>query len=459
MTLRSSDESRRPGFTLVEMLVASALTLLIMVILTGAFQAGLDTFRKLKTAGDMQDRLRAAAVILKQDLAAEHFSESRGVYRLSDLRLDLGDPNFPPPTRGFFRIMTPEPTNAAERSEGTDGDSNGSSRATNHVLHFTVRRGGETRADIFAVPLPFQTPGPTQVSANPWASSMLGRVFPVDLQSLTPTTSTTGTFFTEWAEVAYFLTPITGETTSTGLPLHNLRRRQWVIVTRDKDPQDFTFPTGMTQAAVPEFATSLNNPYNPAAMPAPTPEFTNEEAIAEPKRRSVDGTTAFDAAQYQSAAATGAREGDDILLTDVLSFEIKVLWIPHPNKATTVPAPRPPLVNGPQTTSIDFPFDYLPKVNNPGDATALPAVPAHPLNGQRVFDTWCSRDLTAAGGTPPTDYTAWNNYGPDSTGPNTAAPTQNTVPLPIRVRALQIRLRIWDVKSQTARQVTIIQDV
>ena len=39
---------RRPGFTLVELLVAMALILFIMVILTEAFSAGLETFRRIR---------------------------------------------------------------------------------------------------------------------------------------------------------------------------------------------------------------------------------------------------------------------------------------------------------------------------------------------------------------------------------------------------------------------------
>ena len=34
-----------------------------------------------------------------------------------------------------------------------------------------------------------------------------------------------------------------------------------------------------------------------------------------------------------------------------------------------------------------------------------------------------------------------------------------TIPLKVRVRALQIKLRIWDLKSKQTRQVTIVQDV
>ena len=37
--------------------------------------------------------------------------------------------------------------------------------------------------------------------------------------------------------------------------------------------------------------------------------------------------------------------------------------------------------------------------------------------------------------------------------------TQYTIPLRVRVRALQIKLRIWDQKTSQTRQMTIIQDM
>src|SRR5262249_41037863 len=55
---------RRSGFTLVELLVAMALTLFIMVILSQAFIAGVQTFADLKAIGDMNNRLRVASSTL-----------------------------------------------------------------------------------------------------------------------------------------------------------------------------------------------------------------------------------------------------------------------------------------------------------------------------------------------------------------------------------------------------------
>jgi prepilin-type N-terminal cleavage/methylation domain-containing protein len=58
----------RRGFTLVELLVAMALIIFIMVILTEAFTAGTGVFRTLKSQGDMQEKLRAAIGLMRDDL-------------------------------------------------------------------------------------------------------------------------------------------------------------------------------------------------------------------------------------------------------------------------------------------------------------------------------------------------------------------------------------------------------
>src|ERR1700742_3562361 len=73
---------RRAGFTLVELMVATALTLFLMVILTQAFVMSLETFAAMKGIGDMQINLRTAANMLKNDLSQPHFESSR---RLSDM--------------------------------------------------------------------------------------------------------------------------------------------------------------------------------------------------------------------------------------------------------------------------------------------------------------------------------------------------------------------------------------
>src|SRR6516225_4273518 len=71
----------RAAFTLVEMLVATALIMFIMLILSEAFVAGLNAFRTLKGIGDAEERIRIAVTPLREDLRGDHFDGRR---RLSD---------------------------------------------------------------------------------------------------------------------------------------------------------------------------------------------------------------------------------------------------------------------------------------------------------------------------------------------------------------------------------------
>src|SRR5919201_6944902 len=87
----------RRGFTLVELLVAMALIVFIMSILSGAFVAATKGFRDLKAAGDMAERLRSVSAQLRRELAADHFA---GKLRMSQDNFWLNGP----PEQGFFRV-------------------------------------------------------------------------------------------------------------------------------------------------------------------------------------------------------------------------------------------------------------------------------------------------------------------------------------------------------------------
>ena len=105
-----------------------------------------------------------------------------------------------------------------------------------------------------------------------------------------------------------------------------------------------------------------------------------------------------------------AYQGADVLLTDVVSFEVKVL-LPGATAATDL-------------------FDPQVPANNAVFQGA----------GPRVFDSWSSvKDDTY-------DYSSWY-----------VANTPGSVPAPIRIMSLQITLRVWDRKTQQTRQVTLVQ--
>src|SRR5262249_54314312 len=97
----------RNAFTLVEMLVATALIMFIMLILSEAFVAGLNAFRTLKGIGDMEERMRVAVTPLREDIRNDHFDGRR---RLSDpMFWNTGTPRegFVNITQGFDPTYSP----------------------------------------------------------------------------------------------------------------------------------------------------------------------------------------------------------------------------------------------------------------------------------------------------------------------------------------------------------------
>jgi prepilin-type N-terminal cleavage/methylation domain-containing protein len=216
---------KRQGFTLVEMLVAMALTLFIMVILSQAFITGLDTFSKLKGIGDMEETLRVATSNLRNDLALDHFEGKRR----------MSDPTFLalPPRQGFFRVYQKTPPffegsdlddpNPPNNSPGLDPTQNPPGYPI-HVLHFTVKLRGNRRENFLTATVPSGSP---LLSANT-------NFF------LQPTDGVyqNNAFNSQWGEVVYFVVangkvtePAMGYT--LGTPLFSLYRAQFVVASRN----------------------------------------------------------------------------------------------------------------------------------------------------------------------------------------------------------------------------------
>ena len=187
---------RRQGYTIIELLVAMALIMTIMAILSTAYVSGLDTFSRLKGIGDMSEKLRVATTILRRDLSADHFT---GAARLSDPSFDAQ-----PPREGFFQVI-----NGGTVNEGSDGFGNPSLVATQDILYFSVKLRGNRQEDFFRG-------DPNFANATFFTQ---------------PTDATYSGY--QWAEVCYYVLPIAGGTTTGPAPgqqLYALYRAERAIV-------------------------------------------------------------------------------------------------------------------------------------------------------------------------------------------------------------------------------------
>jgi hypothetical protein len=420
---------------------------------------GIDFARSAHSTGDMMTQLNNAGQILTRDLQANHFYaahpginnvNSSGINpgKLSSQRLDLlgslptgtlaNAGGYTPPN-GFFQIYSPPPlTQVPDNSEGFLLDT-----VTSTVLQFTAY-------------LPQGLPQNQFVTTSPPGGTA---------------------YYSQAAEIAYFLGAPGGGGMSIGMTpptpglpsqqLYNLYRRQRLVAVTTDYMQSLSAPLN---PATPQY-------YDPSAsdvisftqlpgQPLPTintlGSFGNAY-VTGPTTPMLPASRVVPNPLAPSPLATPGRVGDDIVLTNVLSFEVLATWSPNPNFMPLIPqtnvSPRPFTVQNnaavgvypgnntyPVSTSpynSNYPFDNLPPMNiNPG----------FPSN---TFDTWYKISNPYPGPNPtnnPNWNWNWNNFSLLTT-PGTL-PNQNLVPMPVRITALHVTIRVYDPKTKQARQNT-----
>jgi type II secretory pathway pseudopilin PulG len=508
---------KRQAFTLVEMMVSMALVIFIMVLLSQAFVASMQSFRTLKGIGDMEEKLRAAVAVLRRDLAAQHFRPNKNISQAKFF--DNGGP----PDQGYLRIyhgspiVRPSAVNPfpANWYEETDADLFPSSRCTDHCIAFTIMQTGNTRESYATADLRSDSSPVSGLNTN-------------NAYQDANAAGTQLTYVSQTYEVAYFLRFV--QAIPGGPRLYGLYRRQLLTVPPNN-------PTAFTGIAVSKLTQS--NAYSEIScqpdMSSTTPfanvYFNTAADLTIPQRRfgmnpltgspydttpvltggdggaffplptgypnlAVPGYPTFADINYVTgianptppptyiptyapAIAYSSLAGADILINDVVSFEIKLL-LNNTNalagqrintSGTTISAgldrfvdlydsqvylaqnALPPI--GPlsplailQSSNPRFNFALTgSQVPNPdtGGTTTMP-----PYDGSKpcVYDTWSkTNDGTY-------DYSGWQNQtSPTSTTLPLGLPTSTGCP----ILALQISLRIWDRATQQTRQMTFVQ--
>lgn len=327
MILTSRTRARR-GFTLVELMVAASMCVLGMWLFTWLYKQGLDSFRTAKAQADLMAQERSVIELLRRDLSADHFLDednkpNRG-RKLSDQLRTLG-PGYTVPRGGYFETFTPLPVGPA--IEPVDSDSFGSWRANdagaawrpNHALRFTVVRPGGTPANQYSV----QTPA--------GGGQQYGGV---------------------GAEVAYFL--VQSGRTPGGVPLFDLYRRQRLVALNSDYAAAYNGLLASNTAATIADARevfALSNP-NATSGPPQVATFAQLSASANAALR----VPLPSAANPQPVNQIPGRFGDDKILSNVVSFELKYTGTRGP----TATAPFPALF----ANNSDYPYDWLPTTNN-----------------------------------------------------------------------------------------------
>lgn len=446
---------QRRAFTITEMLVVMALIIFIMYILAQAFGAGATAFRNLKAIGDMNEKLRTTGQLLRRQLECDHFEDKKR----------LSDPDFwkeGPPRQGFMRIyhgssvissvdnMPPADYGVSGYyREGTDLDGNVSGRAVDHALHFTVKQRGNNRGDFFRAGVPI---------GSPLLSSLL-------LPDPRFQDQNVPTFTSPWAEVAVFLRT-TGEMTddpegtTTPQPLYALHVRQRALV---PDNDAVTKANGGVRVGSNLYPSYAEVSCSPDPINANVLYFNNPADVTIPERRLGKGSGGFSGNGAQSIYPTLADEdpaqaGNDVVLTNVLSFEVKVLldrrqWFAYYNQLLNTGAPMP---------------DFVP-VSHPAIQAFAKKNPTYSgVNGPRAFDTWSqAKDdvydyATPDPSAPQTPLWQFPNSTTSIPLHEFTTPATQTAPAVthrIRIMAVQITIRIWDVNTRQTRQSSVVVEL
>jgi hypothetical protein len=334
----------RRGFTLVELLVACALTVLVMAVMSTAFQVGMATLSHLKSTVGLSEKLRSSEALIRRDLQADHLHDGDG------LTVQLSNPNLASQpwnaagAKGYFEVIHGSaPGSASYVSEGTQ-DNVTSYRATDHALFFTSKLPAQTALTVYTGDVP---PGPVTVSGSypPFFS----------LPGLAPAGN--NVMAAGWAEIGLFLVQSNRFTTqadgTNSLPLYSLVRRQRVIgpmsvqmqVSATTRSAAIAMRDSYPEASLSTYA-SMTNPPAPAT-PVPYVLMNGPSSVISRVNRLGyvwDGNTpppntlpvalpvlpdsnpaATPQTNYSSLKSQGSTQGTDLLLNDVVSMEIRVM--------------------------------------------------------------------------------------------------------------------------------------
>jgi len=133
--------SKRPGFTLVEMLVAVALVMFLLSLFALLMQSAMQGVRDAKGINAVDQKLRNAVTLLKADLRQVYLAN--GGTRFSPAELFTRRDRIP--TAGYFSIYE----NSRSLPQGVDEYGNQIAIDYDDILAMTVARRGDSASEIF----------------------------------------------------------------------------------------------------------------------------------------------------------------------------------------------------------------------------------------------------------------------------------------------------------------------
>jgi len=437
--------SRRPGFTIVELLVALALVLFIMSIISQVFVDSSEAFRSQRAKAELSEKLRFLTQTLRADLRSNHFEAGR---RLSDS--DFWSDG--PPQVGYFRLEQtnlPFPVTNLSGSETLYTFPNpaiAQNQVQSQLLAFTSFLGGKDPRGFHSASIP----SPQFDLLKQWKMVNLA---PGD----TRYEESLDTYQSPDAEVAWFLGPTSDyqefllqdepsnlDGTPQSVKLFKLYRRVWLMLPQELGSNVSTQPLGLASGVLPS-KISMANPLLPTLNPAI--QLNGDTSLQDPNcdvpmRRALGSFNTFSNAKpprYDLVAdvntwrrpcfdPASAQDQTALLADNVLSFSVEVC----PEGST----------------------QFMPLAN----ALGLPPT----ANGAAVFDTWSNRGRNPAKGIT-ADFSDWNIPNSPGAIPMPLIPGQlGVAPRPRRLVAIRVTIRLFDTNnalspSKTTWQATVVE--
>ena len=415
---------RRPvGFSLTELLVASAIALVVMGAVAQLFAVFSGALSGSQTTVDLAARMRATAWQLRQDLAGT--------------TVDLVPWTQPEANAGYFEL-----------SEGTQRDTTLTLSGTP-----TTNLEGDTDAALLFT---------TRSASGPF----VGRFGSDKVESAC-------------AEVAWFCREA-GDQPVPGTKMYNLYRRQLLVVGYVGRAPFSSGNANSTAGTLPNTTYDISMRADGGMLvPNSLGDLTKREnrfmhAATFPYALQTDGTSSrlLPTATFDNTT----RVWEDVLLTNVIAFDVRV-FDPSARADTTTTPTRypgdPGYVAGTGTTGA-----YVDLGWGGGTRTAIGGT--FPPTGQTAFQSMGMRvrnNATDPLATTVAIYDTWSLHyefnGEDDDGdglidegtnaaddnadqlPDNAAEYETSPPYPVPLRGIEVRLRCYEPSSKQVRQVTV----
>ncbi|MFM8951789.1 MAG: PilW family protein [Planctomycetaceae bacterium] len=413
ISARTSDSPSSPrGFSLVELLVASTIAMIVMAAVATLFGTFGNAASTSQSIVDMTSRMRTTTTRLRRDLAG--------------ITAPLRPPLSPDGNQGYFELIEGplRDVDATATSLLADVDD---------VLLFTTQSAGP----------PFQ--GRYVVSG-------------IDRRIESST-----------AEVAWFCRPSPAAAqTVAGLTLHTLYRRQLLVegyvgVAPFHNPGSAA--TNQIAGTMPDLLTSYDMSLRPVGGGVFVPNTLGDLTLRENRFLHGAWNVAFSVASpgVTFDAASG-REGEDVVLTNVLAFDVRVFdpAIPIRTGSGAILYPGDP---GYATGADSLTKGAFVDLGRQGGGTLLSSGAAAKASPALActYDTWSTAyESNGIDESIPLNGADEGTNGVDDSSPADGLPddpgeTETAPPYATPLTAIEVRIRCYDPVSRQVRQTTVRQ--